>query len=99
MGGINELLQSIPGGAKLGAVNVDEKQFARTKAIIQSMTVKERKNPAIINGSRRKRIAAGSGTQVSDVNRLLNGFAQAKKMMKQFSGNKRKHSKMNFPFI
>ena len=99
MGGINELLQSIPGGAKLGALNVDEKQFARTKAIIQSMTVKERKNPAIINGSRRKRIAAGSGTQVSDVNRLLNGFSQAKKMMKQFSGNKRKHSKMNFPFM
>ena len=99
MGGINELLQSIPGGAKLGALNVDEKQFARTKAIIQSMTVKERKNPAIINGSRRKRIAAGSGTQVSDVNRLVNGFSQAKKMMKQFSGNKRKHSKMNFPFM
>ena len=99
MGGINELLQSIPGGAKLGALNVDEKQFARTKAIIQSMTVKERKNPAIINGSRRKRIAAGSGTQVSDVNRLLNGFSQAKKMMKQFSGNKRKHSKINFPFM
>lgn len=100
MGGINELMASLPGASKLGKVNVDEKQFVHTKAIIQSMTVKERKNPQIINASRRRRIAQGSGTTVTEVNKLLNGFAQAKKMMKRFtSGNKRKHSGMNFPFM
>lgn len=100
MGGINELMAALPGGNKLGKINVDEKQLLHTKAIIQSMTVKERKNPQIINASRRKRIAAGSGTSVTEVNKLLNGFNQAKKMMKRFTtGNKRKHSKMNFPFM
>lgn len=100
MGGINELMSALPGGNKLGKINVDEKQLLHTKAIIQSMTLKERKNPQIINASRRKRIAAGSGTSVTEVNKLLNGFNQAKKMMKRFTtGNKRKYSKMNFPFM
>ena len=68
---------------------MDEKQLARTEAIIQSMTMKERENPCIINGSRRKRIAAGSGTSVQDVNRLLNQFEQMKKMMKTVRRAKR----------
>lgn len=100
MGGINEMLASLPGASKLGNISFDEKQMLHTKAIIQSMTPKERSNPSIINASRRRRIAAGSGTTVTEVNRLLNGFEQAKKMMKRFNGAKgKKRSKMNFPFM
>ena len=65
---------------------MDEAQTARVEAIVLSMTKKERTNPDIINGSRRRRIANGSGTSVEDVNRLLKQFDQMKKMMKQFSG-------------
>ena len=63
----------------------DEKELVRTEAIINSMTKQERANHTIINASRRKRIARGSGTTVTDVNRLLKNFQQARKMMKQFS--------------
>jgi signal recognition particle subunit SRP54 len=63
---------------------MDERELVKVTAIIDSMTPKERGNPRIINGSRRKRISAGSGTTVTDVNRLLKQFDQAKKMMKRF---------------
>ena len=88
MGNLEQLLSMLP-GVKPGAlkdINMDEAQTARVEAIVLSMTKKERTNPDIINGSRRRRIARGSGTSVEDVNRLLKQFDQMKKMMKQFSG-------------
>ncbi len=86
MGSMQDLLAQMPGGASLKNVSVDEKQMARTEAIILSMTPKERENPGIIGASRKKRIAAGCGLKVEDVNRLLKSFEQMQKMMKQFSG-------------
>ncbi len=88
MGNINQLLSMVPGvnAGALKDIDVDEKQLARIEAIILSMTQAERLRPEIINGSRRKRIANGSGTTVEDVNKLLRQFDQMKKMMKQFSG-------------
>jgi signal recognition particle subunit SRP54 len=88
MGGIAALMDKMPGMGQLGAAakNVDEKQFKRLEAIISSMTMKERQFPAIIKGSRKRRIAAGSGTQVQDVNRLLKQFTQMQKMMKKMKG-------------
>ena len=71
--------------------DIDERQFDRIQAIITSMTAKERAKPEIINGSRRKRIAAGCGQSVEEVNRLLRQYEQIKKMMKQM--NKTKHGK------
>ncbi len=89
MGNINDILAMIPGAAsKLKGVTVDEKELERNKAIIQSMTPKERRNPDIIKASQRKRIAMGSGTQIQDVNRLLKQFEQSKEMMKQFANKK-----------
>lgn len=88
MGNLEQLVSMIP-GVKPGAlkdINVDEAQMKRTEAIILSMTPKERFNPDVINGSRRRRIALGSGTTVEDVNRLLKQFDQMKKMMKQMTG-------------
>ena len=96
MGSMRDMLEMIPGmGSKLKGANldVDEKQLEKTKAIILSMTPKERRNPGILNASRRRRIAAGSGVQVQDVNRLLNQFEQTKQMMKKLSSGK-----MKFPF-
>ena len=84
MGPLDQLLGMIPGiGAQIKNVSVDDKAFVKIEAIIDSMTLQERYNPKILNGSRRKRIALGSGTQVQDVNRLLNQFNQMKQMMKQ----------------
>ena len=88
MGDMGDILKMLPGGNKLSGLSVDEKQLARTEAIVKSMTIAERRNPGILNASRRKRIAAGSGTKIQDVNRLLNQFEQMKKMLKQFSGKK-----------
>lgn len=96
MGGIKNMLSMIPGlGSKLkiADTDVDESKIERTKAIIYSMTKKERNNPDIINGSRRKRIAEGSGTSVQEVNQLLKQFAQTKEMMKRMTG---KHGKLPF---
>ncbi len=86
MGNINDLMGMIPGAGKMGLSNtqVDEKAMARNKAIIQSMTRAERENPKLLNYSRRKRIAAGSGTLVQDVNKLVKQFEQTKEMMKRF---------------
>ena len=86
MGSMEELLSQLPGGAGLKNVQLDEKAMARTEAIILSMTPKERENPSIIGASRKKRIAAGSGVRVEDVNRLLKSFEQMRNMVKQFSG-------------
>lgn len=90
MGPISQLLGMIPGmGAQLKDIEIDDKQVARIEAIILSMTPKEREKPEIINASRKKRIASGSGMQVQDVNRLLKQFDEMKKMMKKFKNNKR----------
>ncbi len=88
MGPLEEILGMMPGlggNKKLKGLQVDEKELVFTEAIIQSMTKKERTNPSIINGSRRKRIAAGSGTSVQRVNQLLKQYDEMKKMMKKFS--------------
>ena len=85
MGSMEELLSQIPGGAQLKGAKMDQKQMAHTEAIILSMTPKERENPSIIGASRKKRIAAGCGLKVEDVNRLLKSFEQMQKMIKQFS--------------
>ena len=86
MGSMQDILAQLPGGAGLKNVQMDEKAMAHTEAIILSMTPKERENPNIIGASRKKRIAAGAGLKVEDVNRLLKSFDQMKSMMKQFTG-------------
>ena len=86
MGSMEELLSQLPGGASMKGLKVDEKQMARTEAIILSMTPRERENPSIIQASRKKRIAAGAGVKVEDVNRMLKQFEQMQKLVKQFSG-------------
>ncbi len=91
MGNINDIIGMIPGlGAKLKGTSVDERDLAKNKAIIQSMTKQERRNPDIIKGSQKKRIAQGSGTQIQDVNRLIKQFEQSKLMMKQMKNGKMK---------
>ncbi|MCE2452847.1 MAG: signal recognition particle protein, partial [Nitrospinae bacterium] len=92
MGSMGDVLSMIPGlGNRMPDMEIDETELTRTVAIIDSMTPAERTKPEIIKGSRRKRIAAGSGTRVQDVNRLLKQFAQTQKLMKQFSkGGKKK---------
>ncbi len=87
MGPLQSVLGMLPGvGAQLKGAEIGDDQVKRTEAIIRSMTPAERENPQIINGSRRTRIAKGSGTQVQDVNRLVKQFAEMQKMMKQFGG-------------
>ena len=86
MGSMQELLAHMPGGAGLKNVQLDEKAMAHTEAIILSMTPKERENPNILSAGRKKRIAAGSGLKVEDVNRLLKSFEQMRSMIKRFSG-------------
>ena len=86
MGPLEDLLAQMPGGAGLKGVKVDDKAMAHTEAIILSMTPKEREKPEIIAASRKKRIAAGAGVKVEDVNRLLKSFEQMRKMMKQLQG-------------
>ena len=86
MGSMEEILSQMPGGANLKGVKLDEKAMAHTEAIILSMTPKEREKPEIIGASRKKRIAAGAGVRVEDVNKLLKSFEQMRKLIKQFSG-------------
>ena len=91
MGGIKDILSMMPGlGGKLriNEGDIDEKKLLQTKAIIQSMTKKERLNPNVINASRKQRIAKGSGTSVQEVNRVLKQFEQTKQLMKQMKNNK-----------
>lgn len=111
MGPLDQVLEMMPGMGKnnkaLKNLNVDEKQMGHVEAIVKSMTTEEKRKPEVINASRRKRIATGSGTSVKEVNRLLKQFEDMKKMMKQFSsmmgpgggGGKKKGKKMkNFKF-
>lgn len=88
MGSLTDLLGMLPKNMRPSGVDIDESQFTRTSAIIGSMTVREKLHPEIINGSRRKRIAMGSGTKVNDVNRLLREFRSMKKMMKRMKSGK-----------
>lgn len=90
MGGAQALLAMMPGGSKVKAEDIDESRIERTKAIILSMTKRERVEPSIINSSRKKRIAAGSGTSVQEINQLLKQFEQTKQLMKQFKNGKRR---------
>jgi signal recognition particle subunit SRP54 len=102
MGGIADMLSMLPGmGRQLKDVEINEKDMARTEAIIYSMTKKERANPDIINMPRKKRIAAGAGVDISEVNALVKQFEQMKKMMKQISGmmgKGGKRGKFKLPF-
>jgi len=88
MGSLDQVLAMLPGVGQLKNVDTErgEQEMKRLLAIISSMTPRERRDPAVLNGSRRKRIAKGSGTSVEDVNRLLKQFVQARKMMKSFAG-------------
>lgn len=97
MGNLGDMLSMLPGGSKLSGMQLDEKQMGRTEAIIKSMTPQERRNPSIIGGSRKKRIARGSGTQVQDINRLLSQFEQMTKLMKSMSKRGR-GGMMRMPF-
>ncbi|MGG3738667.1 signal recognition particle protein [Aeribacillus pallidus] len=104
MGPLDELIKMLPGANRIKGLNnlqIDEKQISHVEAIIRSMTKEEKLHPEIINASRRKRIAKGSGTSVQEVNRLLKQFEEMKKMMKQMSNMQQKGKKkgMKFPFF
>ncbi|MBE3570622.1 MAG: signal recognition particle protein, partial [Bacillales bacterium] len=103
MGPLDELLKMIPGMNKIKGLNniqIDEKQISHVEAIIRSMTKEEKEHPEIINSSRRKRIAKGSGTTIQEVNRLLKQFEEMKKMMKQMTSmQKGKKKGFKFPFM
>lgn len=98
MGPIENLLSMIPGMGKLKGISIDEKEFIKVEAIINSMTKEERRDHNLINGSRRRRIAAGSGTTVTDVNRVLKQYIEMKKMLKMFKGKKGIRLPKVFPF-
>lgn len=102
MGPISQLVGMIPGmnAAKLGDIQIDDKQMNYVEAIVLSMTKQERLNPSLLNMSRKKRIAKGSGRDIQEVNRLIKQFEQMQSMMKQFSGAmKGKKGKFKFPFM
>ena len=84
MGGAGAMLSMLPGASGIDASQIDEKAFDRIEAMIYSMTKEEREKPSIINPKRKRRIAAGSGTRVEDVNKLLKQYEMMQKMMKQF---------------
>ena len=88
MGPLENLLTMIPGLNKMKGLNIDERELVKVEAVINSMTRKEKRNHNIINGSRRKRIALGSGTTVADVNRVIKQYIEIKKMLKMFKGKK-----------
>jgi len=101
MGPIDQLIGMIPGAGKaMKGMQVDDNAFGQVEAIISSMTLEERRRPQVLNGSRRKRIARGSGTTIQDVNRLVKQFQQMQKMMKQMSRNKtgKMGKKFRMPF-
>ena len=98
MGSLSQIMEMIPGMNMMGKkmpTEFDEGQMNRIEAIIQSMTVEERKRPEIINGSRRRRISRGSGTTAQDINQLMNQYRQTQKIMKQFARNKNPRGLMN----
>lgn len=103
MGPLEDLLAMMPGAGKLKGMKnlqIDDKKIDQIEAIIRSMTPQEKAEPDVINASRKKRIAAGSGTTIADVNRLLKQFKDMKKMMKQFMGKgKKRKNPFNLPFM
>ena len=103
MGSLRSLLSMMPGGNKIDESQIDEKQVPRTEAIILSMTPEERAKPSVINPARKRRIAAGSGTKVEDVNRLLKQYEQMQKLMKQMgltgSGRNGKGKRKKMPAL
>jgi signal recognition particle subunit SRP54 len=98
MGPLENLLSMIPGFNKIKNIDIDEKELIKVEAIINSMTKKERRDHTIINGSRRRRIAMGSGTTVADVNRVIKQYLEIKKMLKMFKGKKGFQLPKFFPF-
>ena len=96
MGPISQVMDMIPGASKIKIGDLSDKNLVWVEAIISSMTLDERKDPSIINGSRRKRIADGSGRPVQEVNALLKQYKQMKTMMKTMNKNK---GKIKFPFM
>ncbi|HAM53510.1 MAG TPA: signal recognition particle protein [Nitrospiraceae bacterium] len=98
MGPLENLLNMIPGIGKVKNVSVDEREFVKIEAIINSMTREERRNHSVINGSRRRRIASGSGTTVADVNRVIKQYLEMKKMLKMFKGKKGMRMPKILPF-
>ena len=88
MGSLSSILKMLPGVNKLKDIKIDDKEFIRIEAIITSMTAKERKNTSLLNASRRKRIAKGSGTEVHDINKFMESFEMTQKMMKQMKSKK-----------
>jgi signal recognition particle subunit SRP54 len=100
MGPLDQLMGMIPGmGKSLKGVQIDDNAFVHVEAIIHSMTREERRTPQILNGSRRRRIARGSGTTVQEVNRLVKQFQMMQKMMKQMNRTKPGKMKLNMPFM
>jgi len=100
MGPLDQLMQMIPGaGRALKGMQVDEGAFRHVEAIIRSMTRQERAQPHVLNGSRRRRIAQGSGTSIQDVNRLVKQFAVMQKMMRQMSRVKPGRGRLRIPFV
>ena len=98
MGSMESILKMLPGvGAKLKDVQIDENAMKKPEAIIRSMTPQERRHPEILNASRRRRIAAGSGTTVQDVNQMIRQFETAKQMMKQMMGGRFGKRRMRLP--
>ncbi len=98
MGPLESILGMIPGFSKVKNVNVDEREFVKIEAIISSMTKKEKTNHNLLNGSRRRRIALGSGTSVADVNRVIKQYVELRKMLKMFKGKKNLKLPKMFPF-
>lgn len=101
MGPLSQIVDMIPGMGKLKNIEVDDKELIKIESIIKSMTKKERQEPSVINSSRRKRIAKGSGNTIQDVNKVIKNFEQTKKMFKQFSdmGKDYKRGKRKLPFF
>ena len=99
MGPLDQLLGMIPGlGARMRGMDVDERAIGRIEAMINSMTPGERRHPELIDGSRRRRIARGSGTSVQEVNRLIRQFDEVKKMLRQFESGGQRKGKFPMPF-
>jgi signal recognition particle subunit SRP54 len=100
MGPLDQLMGMIPGAGKaLKGVQVDDGAFKHVEAIINSMTHQERSHPQVLNGSRRRRIARGSGTTIQEVNRLIKQFQMMQKMMKQMSRMRPGNMKLKMPFM
>ena len=97
MGPLQDVLGMMPGMKQMKGLNIDDKQLVHVEAVIQSMTTKERKNPHIIDGSRRRRIARGSGTNTQQVNQLLKQFMMMKKIMKNMGAMQKKLGGFKLP--